>query len=520
MKPLPKFLIIAAIVGLPIFGFYYFKDTAFVKNILPSSKQSQTVNVDVGKTTAPSSAKVSTPTKKPISVCVVTWGGYAGAQYFNEGFSASTNSRYYKDYGIMVDFKVIEDRDPTLAAWKADECHVMWATADALPTEINGLMPFDPRVVMQADWSRRGDVAVGTREIRSVNNLKGKKVALLLKSPSNTLLLWMLEAAGMNYNDVVVVSAPSAPDAAKYFKANQVDAAVVWSPDDEDILANVPGSRVLASTGEASHIIPDIFLVKKSFIDNNRESVKVLIEGWLRGNAEINSNPAAKTKAVKILAAGLNQPEDFIAKAIANVRLVTYEDNVNFFNLRGGYQGVKGEDVYTKMSRVYNSVGLAPANVPSWRSVVDTSLLREIKLEGPEHAAEVVAFTKATEAEATAPAYATKSVSVKFPSGSYVLDENAKTVIDNAMATLAKGLGYSRLRAEGNTDDVGDLKMNMSLSARRAQAVVDYLVNQYGFDRNRFVVVGNGPNKPVADNATESGRAKNRRTDFEFLRNN
>jgi len=40
---------------------------------------------------------------------------------------------------------------------------------------------------------------------------------------------------------------------------------------------------------------------------------------------------------------------------------------------------------------------------------------------------------------------------------------------------------------------------------------------QHGFDANRFIEVGNGPNVPVADNATEAGRAKNRRTEFQLL---
>jgi len=47
--------------------------------------------------------------------------------------------------------------------------------------------------------------------------------------------------------------------------------------------------------------------------------------------------------------------------------------------------------------------------------------------------------------------------------------------------------------------------------------VVNFLVKEYRFDKNRFIVVGNGSTKPVADNATADGRAKNRRTDFELL---
>jgi NitT/TauT family transport system substrate-binding protein len=59
--------------------------------------------------------------------------------------------------------------------------------------------------------------------------------------------------------------------------------------------------------------------------------------------------------------------------------------------------------------------------------------------------------------------------------------------------------------------------MNVNLSQKRAQAVVDFMVSNYGFPRDKFIVVGNGPDKPVATNDSEAGRAKNRRTDFEVL---
>jgi NitT/TauT family transport system substrate-binding protein len=57
----------------------------------------------------------------------------------------------------------------------------------------------------------------------------------------------------------------------------------------------------------------------------------------------------------------------------------------------------------------------------------------------------------------------------------------------------------------------------MELSKKRAQSVVDHLVAKYHFPRDKFIVVGNGPDKPVAGNDSEEGRAKNRRTDFEVI---
>mgnify|MGYP001819664341 FL=1 len=64
---------------------------------------------------------------------------------------------------------------------------------------------------------------------------------------------------------------------------------------------------------------------------------------------------------------------------------------------------------------------------------------------------------------------------------------------------------------EGHTDSIGPDDYNMSLSQRRAQAVVDLLVNEHGIAPQRLSAVGFGETQPVASNDTEEGRAQNRR---------
>ena len=62
--------------------------------------------------------------------------------------------------------------------------------------------------------------------------------------------------------------------------------------------------------------------------------------------------------------------------------------------------------------------------------------------------------------------------------------------------------------------------MNVQLSEKRAKAVADYLQQTYSMDRNRFVILGNGPDKPVSgceQNQNAACKAKNRRTDFQLI---
>ncbi len=71
----------------------------------------------------------------------------------------------------------------------------------------------------------------------------------------------------------------------------------------------------------------------------------------------------------------------------------------------------------------------------------------------------------------------------------------------------------SNLEVSGHTDAVGNRDYNVNLSQERAKFVSDYLSKFGGINTSRTRVLGSGPDKPVGDNATSAGRAKNRRVE-------
>lgn len=514
LTPFSKLVITLLIVAIVVLGGRWLLNNTDIGKGLKDQAENG------GSTSSQTESGGSAPADA-IKIGVVTWGGYAGGQYFNEGFKANKNSRFFKDYGFQVDFKVLDDFVASRDAFKRGDVDLLWCTIDAFPTEAGELADYQPQVVFQADWSRGGDAIVVRRGINSVADLRGKKIAVAELTPSHSFLLWLLDAGGMSEKDVQLIKQASAIDAAEAFKAQQVDAAVVWSPDDEACLSAVAGSRILESTKSASNIIADVFIAKKEWVDKNGKRLQQLYEGWMKGAAEINSNDANKRKAARILSENFEGiSEDWAYKAINNVRLCTHGDNMNFYGLNTDYKGVTGDRLYGRMSQVYADLGYIQGRVPTWREVANSAAVRSTNLAGGANEAEgQKAFTEVTKQEgAEKEAIATKQVSINFRSGEFQLDENAKYIIDKEFVEIAKAFANARIRIEGNTDNVGNRASNVTLSQKRAEAVRDYLVNEHGMPRNRFIVIGNGPDNPVADNNSESGKAKNRRTDFQLVR--
>lgn len=98
---------------------------------------------------------------------------------------------------------------------------------------------------------------------------------------------------------------------------------------------------------------------------------------------------------------------------------------------------------------------------------------------------------------------------------------NIKPSANKDLAKIAKHLqkkGFSKVIVEGHTDSKGTDEYNEVLSSNRAQAVANYLVQNYGFEGKRFEAIGKGEKLPVATNETDEGRQKNRRVEFKIFR--
>jgi outer membrane protein OmpA-like peptidoglycan-associated protein len=105
---------------------------------------------------------------------------------------------------------------------------------------------------------------------------------------------------------------------------------------------------------------------------------------------------------------------------------------------------------------------------------------------------------------------------VHFDFDKATLRPDALTILDDAAAIMQR---YPEIKVEiaGHTDSVGTDEYNMGLSARRAQAVMDYFASK-GIDASRLSSKGYGESMPLTGNDTVAGRAENRRVEMRIIK--
>lgn len=466
--------------------------------------------------------------KPDLILAYNTFTGVEGIVLMNGGMDPNENSDLYKNFGIKLQIKQMDAVKDTRSGLHSGDLDLVYCTTDALPVEMGSgseLRLDDVVQIMQVNQSHGADAIVVRKGIDEVANLKGKKIAYAVGTASHTLLLNVLETSNMKMADIDGYQVADGVEAANAFKNGQCDAALVWAPDDEDCVAALPGSKVLVSSAVASQIIADGLLIKKTVLDSKRAVVTKLVKAWLQGNARINTDAAAKKEANTLFAKGFKFPEDIAAKSADKVYFSTLGDNVNFFGLNSTYTGMTGERMYGRMAVKYTEIGLAKSPAP-WRNISDPSVIQELMNDqgfvndSKQAAVKPEAFQAATQEIKTQQAQSSKIVKLEFPVNSAQLTQDNIVTLDREIKELIQGFEKAYVRVEGNTDNTGQAKNNERLSLERANAVVNYLVSEQRLDKNKFIVIGNGSKKPVAgceDNQDEACRARNRRTEFQFI---
>ncbi len=308
----------------------------------------------------------------PLEVPFITWGGDVATFQGNGGLSTKANS-IYANLGLNLKLVPGDDFAAQVRRYLKGESPFLRGTLSmiGMASEVIGTNP-DTKGVMflQMTWSA-GDHMVVRETLKTINDLKGKKIVLQQGGPHVGMLDDILRAGKLTWKDVNVVWAndlTGANGAATKFKQDRsIDACFVISPDMVSLVGGInaqgsgaegtiKGARVLVSTAQMSRSIADVYVVRKDFFDAHRDLVEKFTAGYLQASeALVGLKKAFETKGSSEYRAVLQLAQDIYGKEvlptlevdahglIADAGFVGLPGNVSFFTDKGNLSGFEAK---------------------------------------------------------------------------------------------------------------------------------------------------------------------------------
>lgn len=474
------------------------------------------------------------------------WAGWGPIILANDGFKPGKVWKTAKSEEFRVELVLIDNPVAMRDAYAAGEVHIGWATLDMVPLFMEGFVdktgqPKDsrvmPRIYQQIDWSNGGDGIVAREAIKTVSDLRGKKVILAQNSPSHYFLLNMLVSGGIQPSEVNMVFTEDAFQAAAAFNAQKdAAAAVSWSPDIYN-LASAKGNRMLVNTQTANKLIADVWFARADFAKDHRDKIVAIVRGIFDAMEELKKDEQ-KTHCAKLMADGYNIPASDTIKMFADAHNTNWAENFQFFLNRNNPTNF--ERVWSQAYYLYRRIGSITHQPVAFDKVMDFSVIQALgegedpKYRNQKDEYQVHLAPKAVpNIRAESDEILTNTIVIQFFPNSWDIykkitkDEDGKTTevlydpnVDNVLeevAKLAGQFGAARIIVEGHTDSSrrGQVPESLvkELSQNRANAVREALVNKYKMDPNRFAAAGMGWDVPADPNDPDN-QAKNRRVEI------
>ena len=459
-----------------------------------------------------------------LIVALSEWPGHMALVVANGGLVTQPGSPA-SELGAKIKIVFIEDQAKKSQALIDGSVDFIWTTVDELPITAGTYFKaagVDARAFVQIDWSRGGDACIATADIKKVEDVLGRKSAMMIFSPDHTVFEFMITNSRLSREDVARVRRDTSfsPDdfthGRRLFAAGKVDVACLWEPDVTLALGSRPGAHRLFSTADATELVADVLLARKDFLEQKPEQAAKVARAWFAGVKKAEADRPAAARFISSVVPRFRDElgyEQTLA-ALGWAKWTELVDNVAFFGLDGSPPG---------FDRVYNHADSIWIEYPEAQikdrfapvTLRDDRVARKVWDEAGRAAPQRVPKYDSQVALTGSPLF-TKPITINYRTADAELDGEAMSILNHQLLPelqIARGM---YVRVEGNTDSAGHESNNRRLSEARAQTIADYLVSR-GIDRGRIVAKGNGSSRPLASNKTSEGRARNRRTDILFI---
>jgi NitT/TauT family transport system substrate-binding protein len=277
--------------------------------------------------------------KPPLRIAYSDWPGWTA-------FEVGIQKGWFKEAGVDVTFSWF-DYLPSMDAFAAGKVDAVTVTnGDGLVTGANGAKS---KYILLTDYSNGNDQIIGKPGVKSLKELKGKKVGLELTLVEHLLLLQGLQRNGMKQSDIELVNFPT-NETPQALASGQISAIGAWYPVAGQARKSVAGSKPLFTSADVPGLIYDTLAVNPTSLAQRKDDWAKVVKVWYR-ICDYVRDPKTQADAVAIMAAKVGVKAEDYAAAIPGTHFTSLAESKKHFQKGKTLESLYGS---TKVANDFN----------------------------------------------------------------------------------------------------------------------------------------------------------------------
>jgi NitT/TauT family transport system substrate-binding protein len=484
-----------------------------------------------------------------VEIELSEYAGYAGMIAANNGLEPNEDSYFFRNHNFKVKLTLSEEE-----SWSALNSGKMAGSATTVDVIAAYGSQFKVTVPALIGFSRGATSIVVRKNIRKINDLKGKIIATCQFTEADFFIRYLASEAGLGLNQLADLDSTPDPEkinlvfcadgfASGDFFARDVKrgfdklaGCVTWNPKTSEVIQGCGGDVLLLASTSNMLVVADILILNEGFARENPGIVEGLVDGLLAGNDMVRREPARHAKTISG-AFGWEEAETL--DELKKVHLANLPENIAFFDGTIDSAGSFGY-LFETAAELYRPQLLEQPLAP--REVYEMDALKTIQSSGRfrDQKASIepikldIGLGEQTVRD-KAESLLSKDIRIEFePNRSEIMGDIAgnSEAIENILKLLQVAPG-STILLRGHADGVklqefkegrdykaaggeeryrqGKLKLK-ALSWERCESTKDVLVSKYGIAADRIEIEGVGIDEP-----TGKGPDKDRRVEVRWF---
>ncbi len=303
---------------------------------------------------------ISAQAAEPLKIGYSDWPGWVA-------WEVAIEKDWFSAAGVDVEFEwfdYVASMD-AFAAGKLDA--VAMTNGDTLVTGATGAQGV---MFLINDFSNGNDMVVARPGIKSVAELKGKKIGVEIGFVGHLLLLNALEKAGLSEADVELVNVPT-NETPQVLASGDVDAIVAWQPNSGQALDQVPGSTAVASSADEPGLIFDVLAVNPASLAARKADWEKVAKVWYQ-IVDYISDEKTKADAINIMAARVGLSAEQYAPILTGTKIMTLEEAKAAFGKSDSFSSLYGSSKISDDFNLKYEVYAEPQDIDSY---IDPSIV-------------------------------------------------------------------------------------------------------------------------------------------------